>query len=143
MTDTGIDTAGVDDLVARLSGTVVRPGDPGYDEARALYNAMHDKRPALIVRAAGVDDVVAAVNYGREHGLEIAVRGGGHNGAGLASVDDGLVIDLSRMNGVEVTPPTAPPTSRAARSSPTSTPPRTSTASRHPAGSSPPRAPAG
>jgi FAD/FMN-containing dehydrogenase len=102
MTGTGIDTTSVDDLAARLKGTVVRPEDAGYDEARALFNAMFDKRPALIVRAAGVDDVVAAVNYGREHGLDIAIRGGGHNGAGLASVDDGLVIDLSLMNGVEV-----------------------------------------
>ena len=65
MTDTGIDTSSVEELSARLKGTVIRPGDADYDEARALYNAMIDKRPALIVRAAGVDDVVAAVNYGR------------------------------------------------------------------------------
>jgi len=102
MTDTGTDTTSVEDLAGRLKGTVIRPGDANYDEARALYNAMIDKRPALIVRAAGVDDVVAAVNYGREHGLDLAIRGGGHNGAGLASVDDGLVIDLSALNGVEV-----------------------------------------
>ena len=102
MTDTGTDTTSVEDLAGRLKGTVIRPGDANYDEARALYNAMIDKRPALIVRAAGVDDVVAAVNYGREHGLDLAIRGGGHNGAGLASVDDGLVIDLSELNGVEV-----------------------------------------
>jgi FAD/FMN-containing dehydrogenase len=102
MTDTGIDLSGVDELAAQLNGSVIRAGDAGYDEARALYNAMIDKRPALIVRVADVDDVVAAVNYGREHGLDIAIRGGGHNGAGLASVDDGLVIDLSDLNGVEV-----------------------------------------
>jgi len=99
MTETAISS---EQLASQLQGTLVRPQDPGYDEARALYNAMHDKRPALIVRAAGVEDVVAAVNFGREQGLDIAIRGGGHNGAGLASVDDGLVIDLSRMNGVEV-----------------------------------------
>jgi len=102
MTDTGIDLSGVDELAAQLNGSVIRAGDADYDEARALYNAMIDKHPALIVRVANVDDVVAAVNYGREHGLDIAIRGGGHNGAGLASVDDGLVIDLSDLNGVEV-----------------------------------------
>jgi FAD/FMN-containing dehydrogenase len=102
MTDTGIDLSGIEELTAGLNGTVIRPGDANYDEARALHNAMIDKQPALIVRVADVDDVVAAVNYGREHGLDIAIRGGGHNGAGLASVDDGLVIDLSAMNGVEV-----------------------------------------
>jgi FAD/FMN-containing dehydrogenase len=101
MTDTGITTS-ADDLAAQLKGTLIRPGDADYDEARALYNAMIDKRPALIVRAANVDDVVAAVNFGRENRLDIAIRGGGHNGPGLASVDDGLVIDLSQMNGVEV-----------------------------------------
>jgi hypothetical protein len=102
MTDTGIDLSGLEELTERLNGAVIRPGDANYDEARALHNAMIDKQPALIVRVADVDDVVAAVNYGREHGLDIAIRGGGHNGAGLASVDDGLVIDLSAMNGVEV-----------------------------------------
>jgi hypothetical protein len=102
MTDTGIDLSGIEELTARLNGTVIRPGDANYDEARALHNAMIDKQPALIVRVADVDDVVAAVNFGREHGLDLAIRGGGHNGAGLASVDDGLVIDLSAMNGVEV-----------------------------------------
>jgi len=101
MTETGTATS-VDDLAAQLQGSVIRPEDTNYDEGRALYNAMIDKRPALIVRAAGVDDVVAAVNYGREQGLDIAIRGGGHNGAGLASIDDGLVIDLRDMNGVEV-----------------------------------------
>jgi FAD/FMN-containing dehydrogenase len=101
MTETGIATS-VEDLAAQLQGSVIRPEDANYDEARAVYNAMIDKRPALIVRAANVDDVVAAVNYGRDQGLDIAIRGGGHNGAGLASVDDGLVIDLRDMNGVEV-----------------------------------------
>ena len=102
MTDTGIDLSGIEELTAGLNGTVIRPGDADYDEARALHNAMIDKQPALIVRVADVHDVVAAVNFGREHGLDLAIRGGGHNGAGLASVDDGLVIDLSAMNGVEV-----------------------------------------
>ena len=99
---TEIDTTSVDALAAQLDGTVIRPSDAEYDDARALYNAMIDKRPALIVRAANVDDVVAAVNYGRENGLDIAIRAGGHNGAGLASVDDGLMIDISQLNSVEV-----------------------------------------
>jgi FAD/FMN-containing dehydrogenase len=101
MSDTGIDTS-ADELAARMKGTVVRPGEAGYDEARAVYNAMIDRRPALIARVADVDDVVAAVNYGREQGLDIAIRGGGHNGAGLGTVEDGLVIDLAALNGVEV-----------------------------------------
>jgi FAD/FMN-containing dehydrogenase len=85
-----------------LRGELLRPADAGYDEARRLYNGMIDKRPALIARCADAADVVAAVNFGREHGLLIAVRGGGHNGAGLGSVDGGLVIDLSAMRAVEV-----------------------------------------
>ena len=102
MTDTGIDLTGIEEFAARLNGTVIRPGDADYDEARAIHNAMIDRRPALIVRVADVDDVVAAVNYGREQGLDIAIRGGGHNGAGLGTVEDGLVIDLAALNGVEV-----------------------------------------
>ena len=69
--------------------------DAEYDSARALYNAMIDKRPELIVRCVDVADVIAAVNFARENGLDAAIRGGGHNGPGLGSVDDGLVIDLS------------------------------------------------
>jgi len=92
------------ELGARLRGSVVTPSDSQYDEARALYNAMIDKRPALIARCVDTADVVAAVDFGRQQGLDIAVRGGGHNGAGLASVDDGLVIDLSSMRGVHVDP---------------------------------------
>jgi FAD/FMN-containing dehydrogenase len=101
MTET-IDTGDVDSFAASLKGTVTRPGDAGYDEARALYNAMIDKRPALIVRPQDVRDVVAAVNFGRENGLEIAIRGGGHSGAGLGSVDKGLMIDLSGLKEIEV-----------------------------------------
>ncbi len=92
------------ELGASLRGSVVMPSDSQYDEARALYNAMIDKRPALIARCVDTADVVAAVDFGRQQGLDIAVRGGGHNGAGLASVDDGLVIDLSAMRGVHVDP---------------------------------------
>src|SRR2546421_10748091 len=87
-----------------LQGELTRPQDSNYDEARALYNAMIDKRPALIARCASTADVVSAVNFGREHGLDIAIRCGGHNGPGLGSVDDGLVIDLSGLKGVSVDP---------------------------------------
>jgi len=92
--------AGIPDF----NGQVIRPGDPEYDEARKLNNAMWDKRPALIARCANTADVVAAVNYGRREGLITAVRCGGHNGAGLGSVDDGLVIELSGLKTVDVDP---------------------------------------
>jgi FAD/FMN-containing dehydrogenase len=93
-------------LASQLHGSLVRAGDPDYDEARALYNAMIDKRPALIVRAADTADVVTAVNFARDNGLDLAVRCGGHNGPGLGSVDDGLVIDLRALNQVTVDPDT-------------------------------------
>lgn len=89
-------------LDSQLRGQVIRPDDDGYDTARSIYNAMIDKRPGLIARCAGVADIIAAVNFGREAGLEVAIRGGGHNGPGLALVDDGLVIDLSQMKGIRV-----------------------------------------
>src|ERR1700759_4032688 len=91
-------------LASGVQGRVVEAGAPDYDEARALYNAMIDKRPAAIAYCADEADVAAALRYGVERGLRIAVRGGGHNGAGLGSVDDGLVIDLSPMDGVIVNP---------------------------------------
>lgn len=87
-----------------LRGQLIQPEDSEYDDARTIYNAMIDKNPRLIVECANVADVVAAVNFGREHDLETAVRGGGHNGPGLALVDDGLVIDLSEMTGIRVDP---------------------------------------
>jgi len=99
-----LDTAHVDAFAAQLHGGVTRPTDPDYDEVRALYNAMIDKRPALIARCADVDDVVASVNFGREQGLEIAIRCGGHNGPGLGSVDNGLVIDLAGLKNITVDP---------------------------------------
>src|SRR5215831_12425961 len=92
----------VEGLASALKGRVVDAGAPGYDEARALYNAMIDKHPAAIAYCVDEGDVAAAVRYGKEHDLRIAVRGGGHNGGGLGSVDDGLGIDLSQINGIEV-----------------------------------------
>jgi len=95
-----IDT--MDELSTALRGRVVDRQHPEYDEVRALYNAMIDKRPRVIAQCLDAADVVSCVNYAREHGLPVAIRGGGHNGPGLGSVDDGLVIDLSRMRGVRV-----------------------------------------
>src|SRR5271169_5366911 len=91
-------------LRENLRGMVIERGAANYDAARALYNGMIDKHPLLIARCVDVADVVAAVNFGRDNGLRIAIRGGGHNGPGLASVDDGLVIDLSAMKGVRIDP---------------------------------------
>src|SRR5688572_26056245 len=85
-----------------LRGRLIERGDSDYDEARKLYNGMIDKRPLMIARCADVADVVTAVNFAREHHLRVAVRGGGHNGPGLGSVNDGLMIDLSLMKGVRV-----------------------------------------
>ena len=87
-----------------LRGPLIGRSHPEYEETRKLYNAMIDKRPLLIARCADAADVIAAVNFGRENKLPIAVRGGGHNGPGLGSVNDGLVIDLSTMKGVRVDP---------------------------------------
>ena len=91
-------------LAQSFRGTLIQPGDDGYDEARKLYNGMIDKRPRLIARCADVADVITAVNFGRAQDLLIAIRGGGHNGPGFGSCDDGLVIDLSRLKGVRVDP---------------------------------------
>lgn len=93
-------------LAAVFSGRVIQPADASYDTARRLHNGLVDKRPALIAECRGVADVVDAVKLGRDNGLEIAVRGGGHNVAGRASVDGGLMIDLSQMRGVHVNPVT-------------------------------------
>src|SRR3954447_7072112 len=96
--------ATVAELAAELRGSVICPGDEGYDEARALWNAAHDKHPALIVQCAGPADVAAALRFARSEKLEVAVRGGGHSIPGFSGVDGGLVIDLSSMRGVVVDP---------------------------------------
>src|SRR5438477_2368463 len=87
-----------------LRGTLIGRDHVDYNEVRKLYNGMIDKRPLLIARCADVADVIAAVNFGRDNGLLIAIRGGGHNGPGLGSCDDGLVVDLSAMKGLRVDP---------------------------------------
>src|SRR3954454_16104489 len=92
------------ELEQGLSGRLIRPGDEGYDEARAIWNAAHDRRPALIVRAAGVADVMRAVDFARSEDLVVAVRGGGHSLPGFSTTDGGIVIDLSAMRAVHVDP---------------------------------------
>ncbi len=94
----------VEELRARFAGAVVAPGDASYDEVRRVHNGLVDKHPALIVRCSGAVDVVAAVRLGRDAGLEISVRGGGHNVAGKAVTDGGLMIDLSLLRQIEVDP---------------------------------------
>ena len=94
----------IEQLRARVRGTLIQPGDGEYDSARKVYNAMIDKRPALIVRCVDTADVIASVNYARANDMVTAIRGGGHNGAGLSTCDDGIVIDLSRMKGIRVDP---------------------------------------
>jgi FAD/FMN-containing dehydrogenase len=88
----------------KLRGAVITRDHPDYDEARKLYNAMIDKRPLIIARCVDSADVISSVNFGRDNELPIAIRGGGHNGPGLGSVNDGLVIDLSMMKGARVDP---------------------------------------
>lgn len=91
-------------LAAHFSGDVLRAADPAYDEARRVHNGLVDKRPAVIARCRDTADVVASVAFGRELALETAIRGAGHNVAGRATVDGGLMIDLSRMKGIFVDP---------------------------------------
>lgn len=91
-------------FASRLQGKIIRPGDSEYDQARAVWNGMIDRHPALIVRCQTVADVIAAVDFAREHDARVSVRGGGHNAAGSAVNDGGLVIDLSQMKNVYVNP---------------------------------------
>src|SRR5262249_19670110 len=93
-------------LQASLRGELLLPGDDRYDEMRKVWNGMINKRPALIARCAGVVDVTAAVMFARDHCLLVSVRGGGHSVAGKAVCDGGLMIDLSRMRGVQANPVT-------------------------------------
>jgi len=99
-----VDDAAVETFQTGLHGQLVRPGDADYDEARKVYNGMIDRYPGMIARCVDTTDVISAVNFARENGVTLAVRGGGHNGAGLGTCDDGLVIDLSPMKGIRVDP---------------------------------------
>ena len=102
--DTTIDDAALEAFKTSLRGELLRPGDPGYDDARKVWNGMIDKRPALIARCTGVADIIDAVNFARTNELLVSVRGGGHNITGNAVCDGGLMIDLSRMKSVRVDP---------------------------------------
>ena len=95
-------------LRSRFDGPLLQPGDDGYDDARTIWNGSADRHPALIARCAGVEDVVHAVNFGREHDLLVAVRGGGHSIPGHSVCEGGLMIDLSLMKGIRVDAGSAP-----------------------------------
>ena len=99
-----LETEGLEQFATQLRGALIQPQDDGYDEARAVYNAMHDRRPALIVQATGVADVMATVDFARTHDLLLSVRGGGHSVPGFGTCDDGLVLDLGSMKGIRFNP---------------------------------------
>jgi FAD/FMN-containing dehydrogenase len=101
---TTLDSTAVAQLATQISGAVVLPGDPGYDSARAVHNGLIDRRPALIVRPRTTNDVVEALALARRAGLEVSIRGGGHNVAGRAVTDGGLMIDLAEMKAISVDP---------------------------------------
>ena len=92
------------ELREQVRGPVVEPGEDDYEELRRVHNGVHDRRPALIVRATSTADVVATVNHAREAGLDLAVRGGGHSAPGFGTCDGGVVLDLSLINNVFVDP---------------------------------------
>src|SRR5450755_4990660 len=104
MSTSVISASAIDELASSFDGQLVRDSDDGYDEARKVWNGHFDRRPALVARCAGVADVQAAVNFGRENGLTVAVRCGGHSAQGYGTWDDALVIDLALMKGIEVDP---------------------------------------
>ena len=101
---TPLDAETIQSFTSTMRGPVLRPGDPDYDETRTVQNGLIDRRPALIARCTGAADVIAAVGFARDHGLLLSVRGGGHNVAGNAVNDGGLMLDLSLMRGVYVDP---------------------------------------
>jgi FAD/FMN-containing dehydrogenase len=94
----------IDSLQERFQGEIVRPSDACYDDARTIWNGMIDKYPALIVRSTNSDDVIEVVNFARDNNLLLSVRGSGHNVAGMAVSDGGLMIDLSLMKDIQVEP---------------------------------------
>ncbi|MGH2502775.1 MAG: FAD-binding oxidoreductase, partial [Ktedonobacterales bacterium] len=104
MTVAVVDEATITAFKAQVRGELIQPGDASYDAARKVYNGMFDKRPRFIVRCVDVADVISCVNFVRDTGLLLAVRGGGHSAPGLGTCDDGLVIDLSGLKGVRVDP---------------------------------------
>ena len=119
-----------DELSRDFRGQILAPGEPGYEEARRLFNGAFDRRPALIARCTGVADVIAAVKCARDNEQDVAVRGGGHSDAGHSMIDGGLVIDCSPMKGIRVDPASRTATRAARRHSGAS-----STGRRRPSGS--------
>ena len=101
---TTLDNHLLDDLKSRVTGSVLAADHAGYEAARAVHNGIVDRRPALIVRARGAQDVVAALAFARSGGFEVSVRGGGHNVAGRAVTDGGVMIDLAEMRNITVDP---------------------------------------
>ncbi|HLY24483.1 MAG TPA: FAD-binding oxidoreductase [bacterium] len=104
MAESGIDATALSNLKARLRGLLLLPTDAGYDESRSLWNAMIDRRPAAVVRCLGTADVVTSIQFAREQKIALTIKGGGHNIAGLAASDGGLMLDMSSMRGVWVDP---------------------------------------
>jgi FAD/FMN-containing dehydrogenase len=101
---TTLDSAHIADLAGQVSGSVLAPQDAGYEAARAVHNGLVDRRPALIVRCRTACDVAAALGLARRAGLEVSIRGGGHNVAGRAVTDGGVMIDLAEMKGIAIDP---------------------------------------
>ena len=139
-TEAVVDSEVMEAFVSGVRGAVLRPEDEGYDDARAIWNGLIDRRPALIVQCTGAADVVDAVNFAREQNLLLSIKGGGHNVAGNAVNDGGLVIDLSQMRGVHVDPSTQTVRAKAAHSGATPTGRRSSSGWRCRAAWSRPRA---
>lgn len=102
--EVSLDDSTVDQFRAALCGDVLRPDDPAYESTRRVYNGMIDKHPCMIARCVDMADVISTVNFARQNGLLLAVRGGGHSGAGLGTCENGVVLDLSLMNGIRVDP---------------------------------------
>src|SRR3954466_14377505 len=96
-TSVGVQQAAVEQLAEGMRGEVLGPDSPGYDEARAVWNGMFDRRPAVIARCTGVADVIQAVDFARANAMEVSVRAGGHSANGYGSCDDGIMIDLTQM----------------------------------------------
>ena len=102
---TALATDALDQLRANFHGEIVEPGDTSYDETRAVFNGMFDRRPAVILRPADTAGIQAAVGLARESGVPFAIRAGGHSVAGFSSCEDGIVLDLRKLNGVTILHP--------------------------------------
>jgi len=104
MTETALETDALEQLRAEFRGEIVEPGDPAYDELRAVFNGMFDRRPRVILRPAGAADVIRAIGLARTSEVPLAIRAGGHSVAGFSAVDDGIVLDMRSMRGIRVDP---------------------------------------